>query len=151
MNSEEKNKLNASAMEVFGTMYFTPIELLVETPRLDDAEKECSYIRADISYDGPHRADITFYFPRRLGETIAEGFLGIDAENLDERQVVDTMREAANMIVGNFLGKIDPDGACSLSIPAAEVVTSCRPEGHGADCDVLAFMTDYGYLWMVVA
>lgn len=149
MTDDEKQLLNASAMEVFGTMYFTPIELMEETPVPEDEDGE-AFIRASISYSGPREADIVFYFPRRLGETIAEGFLGLDPEALEEEQVVDTMREAANMIVGNFLGKIDPDGACALSIPEAAPVAGLRVEDHGPEATLLAFMTDYGHLWMVV-
>ncbi len=149
MTDDEKQLLNASAMEVFGTMYFTPIELMEETPVPEDEDGE-AFIRASISYSGPREADIVFYFPRRLGETIAEGFLGLDPEALEEEQVVDTMREAANMIVGNFLGKIDPDGACALSIPEAAPVAGLRENIRAMLFTDVALMRGHYPAWLLI-
>lgn len=147
LEESHRIKLNASAVEVFGTMYFTPIELLPDLPAQEQWNLEKQYVRTVIDYHGPHTATMEFFFPRSLAVNIAGGFLGVDEATLMDEQIVDTMREASNMIIGNFLGSIDPDGACKLGIPRAELVSGFSP----ADCPVghiVAFMSDFGYLWM---
>ncbi len=149
IGDSERKQLNASAVEVFGTMYYTPVELLPDLPTQDSWQVEGQYVKTAISYDGPRRAHLCFYFPRSLAVSVAGGFLGIDEEAVSDQQLIDTMREAANMIVGNFLGQIDPAGECILGIPAAEVVHGFSPEGVVQDGELLAFISDFGFLWMV--
>lgn len=145
----EKEQLNAAAIEVFSTMYFTPVELLPDLPPPDAWRVEEQYVKTEIGYGGPLRARLCFYFPRTLAVSIAGGFLGIEEESINDQQLVDTMRESANMIVGNFLGRLDPEGRCALGIPAAEVVYGFSPEAIAADGEILAFISDFGLLWIV--
>lgn len=152
MGETEKAQLNRAAIEVFGTMYYTPVELLPELPGQESWQLEDLYLKTSIGFSGPQQANLCFYFPRSLAVSIAGGFLGIDEEAVTDAQLVDTMREAANMIIGNFLGRIDPDGACTLGIPAAEVVRGFSPAAIGLETGgVVAFVSDFGYLWMVSA
>lgn len=146
---DEREKLNAAAVEVFGTMYFTPIELLPDLPPRESWQIEDQYVKTAISYSGPMQAHICFYFPRTLAISIAGGFLGIGEESITDQQLIDTMREAANMIVGNFLGRLDPEGACTLGIPAAEVTAGFTPDGAAQDGDLLTFISDFGLVWVV--
>lgn len=148
IQAEDKLKLNSAAVEVFGTMYYTPIELLPEVPEKSAWQLDSSYVRASIQYSGPQEAKLDFYFPCSLAKNIAEGFLGVDPADLTEAQVVDTMREAANMIGGNFLGKIDPEGACVLGIPEAGLVENFLPDEMGQGRHLLAFISDFGHLWL---
>lgn len=151
LSDELKKELNVAAMEVFGSMYFTPVELLAEVPARDSWRLEESYIKSVIGYDGPLRATLAFYFPKTLGLSIASGFLGAEGEDLSQQQLLDTMRESANMIVGNFLGRIDPGGDCSLGIPSAELVHGFSPAEVGVqEGEVLAFVSDFGFLWVIV-
>ena len=122
LETSKRPKLNESAVEVFGRMYYTPIELLPEIPAQDQWNLEENYVRTSISYSGPQSAAMEFYFPKTLAVNIAGGFLGVDESILSADQIIDTMREATNMIIGNFLGKIDTDGACKLDVPNAELV-----------------------------
>lgn len=149
INEMQKNQLNAAAVEVFGTMYFTPVELLPELPPEDTWNLEDRYVKTSISYSGPIGASMCFYFPRTLAVSITGGFLGIDEEAISDQQLIDTMRESANMIVGNYLGRLDPEGACTLGIPNAEVVHGVLPDKAAQGGDLLAFVSDFGLLWMV--
>ncbi len=150
ITEEERRQLNESAVEVFGTMYFTPVELLDEVPSKETWKLEDRYVKTAISYSGPKSARVTFYFPRSLAVNIAGGFLGVDEDKLTTGQVVDTMQESANMIIGSFLGRIDPDGACALGIPAAAEVEGFSPDSVAADGDdLLAFISDFGYVWLL--
>nr|MBF0222153.1 chemotaxis protein CheX [Desulfobulbaceae bacterium] len=150
MDTDSLKKLNESAVEVFGTMYYTPIELLPEIPPEDRWNLEENYAETSISYDGDQVGHMKFFFPKTLAVNIAGGFLGADESSLQEEQIVDTMREATNMIIGNFLGKIDPAGLCKLGIPAAGIISDFSPKECPAG-RVVAFMSDFGYLWMEFA
>lgn len=152
ISDDLKKQLNEAAAEVFGTMYFTPVELLSVVPDRGSWRLESSYIKAAIEYDGPLRGELCFYFPRSLAVSIASGFLGLDSEAITDQQLIDTMREAANMIVGNLLGRIDQGGVCILGIPSAEVVPDFSPDSAGELAgDLLAFVSDFGFLWLVVS
>ena len=148
MDQSIKEKIGESAAEVFSTMYFMPIQLLEDLPSKEDWNLDTTYISARIHFTGPLSAVICFFFPGRLARNIAESFLGIDAADLSEKQAVDIMQEAANMVVGSFLGKADPDGACMLGIPAAEFITDFSPEGVGAEAELFAFTSEFGYMWL---
>ena len=145
----EKKQLNAAAVEVFGTMYFTPVELLPDLPAQDRWQLEDQYVKTVISFSGPRQASMCFYFPHSLAVSVAGGFLGIEEEAVSDQQIIDTMRESANMIVGNFLGRLDPDGACILGIPAAELVHGFSPDAVSQGGVLLAFISDFGLLWVV--
>ena len=143
-----RQKLNEAVVEVFGTMYFTPVDLLSEVPSENQWHLQDRYIKAVIAYTGPLAAQMELYFPFSLGSNIAAGFLGIDPEKLNEKQIVDTMREAANMIVGSLLGKLDPHGDCKLGIPAAEMVKDYSPQSVPPGSTALAFISDFGLMWV---
>ncbi len=147
MEKSELEKLNESAVEVFGTMYYTPIELLPDIPPQDQWVLEDYYVKTAIRYSGPHVAHIEFYFPKSLAVNIAGGFLGVDEVSLLDEQIIDTMREATNMIIGSFLGRIDLDGACKLGIPEAQIVSNFSPMKCPVG-NVVAFISDRGFLWM---
>jgi len=150
MSEIETTQLNAAAIEVFGTMYYTPVELLPDLPDQESWHVEDQYVKTSIGYNGPLQADIRFYFPRSLAVSIAGGFLGVGEEEISDLQLIDTMREAANMIVGNFLGRIDPAGACTLGIPEAEVIQGFSPKSVLPEGDLMAFISDFGFLWMLM-
>jgi hypothetical protein len=149
LSETQKNQLNAAAVEVFGTMYYTPVELLPELPPQDTWQVEDQYIKTSISYSGPKGASMCFYFPRTLAVSITGGFLGVEEGAISDQQLNDTMRESANMIVGNYLGRLDPEGACTLGIPAAEVAHGMLPDKLAQEGDLLAFVSDFGLLWVV--
>lgn len=150
VSDDLKKELNAAAVEVFGTMYFTPVELLPDLPDSGNWRLEQSYIKSVIGYNGPMSARLCFYFPRSLGVSIASGFLGVEEDAVTDQQLLDTMQESANMIVGNFLGRIDQSGSCSLGIPSAELVKEFSPASAcGKEDDLLAFVSDFGFLWLV--
>lgn len=148
MDQSTRDKIAESAVEVFGTMYFMPIELLVEVPDKETREKGRGCIAAQISFKGPISAVVRFYFTDRIVQKISEGFLGVDAEEVSKSQAFDTMKEAANMVIGSFLGKADPAGSCQLGIPAAEMVEDFTPEGLEEEGEVLVFLSEFGFLWM---
>jgi CheY-specific phosphatase CheX len=137
-----------AAEEVFGTMYFVPIELVDEIPDANLWNLESSHVVASISFSGPLNGAVKFFFPASLARKIVAGFLGMDESEVSDSQALDTMGEAANMIIGSFLGKVHPEGACKLNIPASEQVNGFSPADITDDVELLAFRSEFGFLWM---
>ena len=148
ISEDQRQKLNSAAVEVFGTMYYTPVELLDDIPAEDQWQLEEKYVRTAIDFTGPHESQMRFYFPFSLAVSIAGGFLGQDEADLSQEQINDTMKESANMIVGNFLGRLDPEGACKLGIPIAETISNFSPGNSKDSGDILSFTSDFGYVWV---
>ncbi len=148
MDQSIKDKIGESAAEVFSTMYFISVQLLPDLPPQDKWDLDTTYISARIHFTGPVSAVICFFFPGSLARNIAESFLGIEAADVSEKQAVDTMQEAANMVIGTFLGKADPDGACKLGIPTAQYISGFSPAELDSEAESFAFMSEFGYLWM---
>lgn len=143
-----KVKIGESAAEVFSTMYFMPVQVLEDIPSEENWNLDTRYISAKISFTGPMNAAVCFFFPSIMAKNIAERFLGIDAADISEQQALDTMKEAANMVIGSFLGKVDPEGVCKLGIPIAEFISEFSPVGSDSDAELLALISEFGYLWI---
>ena len=147
MEEVVREKLHEAGVKVFGTMYFMPIQLLDTVPREEKWHLAGSYVAAEIAFSGLMNACVTFYFPIEIVTNIVEGFLGVPPEEITSQQMIDTMQEAANMVIGCFLGKADPEGASKLGIPKAAVVQDFSPKTISDDA-MLVFESEFGYLWM---
>lgn len=149
MDQNVKQAVSTSLAEVFETMFFTLLEPVDSIPSRDEWSSESDFVEADISYSGVNSGELQFFFPQSLARSIAANFLGEEAGELSDGQIVDTVREAVNMAVGSMLGKIDPNGECSLSIPQAQLVADFSPESIVAELGLYVFRTATGYLWLV--
>ena len=149
MDQNVKQAVGASLAEVFETMFFTLLEPVDGIPSREEWASEKDFVEADISYTGSNSGELQFFFPQTLARSIAANFLGEQADELSDGQIVDTVRESVNMAVGSMLGRIDPNGECSLSIPQARVVADFSPESIVAELGLYVFRTASGYLWLV--
>jgi len=149
MDQNVKQAVGASLAEVFETMFFTLLEPVDGIPSREEWASEKDFVEADISYTGSNSGELQFFFPQPLARSIAANFLGEQVDELSDGQIVDTVRESVNMAVGSMLGRIDPNGECSLSIPQARVVADFSPESIVAELGLYVFRTASGYLWLV--
>ncbi|OGQ99924.1 MAG: hypothetical protein A2505_04925 [Deltaproteobacteria bacterium RIFOXYD12_FULL_55_16] len=134
--------------EVFETMFFTVLELPEEAPGKE--ELACGrFIEAAISYSGGCNGSFLFYFPWELGRNITVNFLGIEEDVVQDRQVLDTAAETANMAIGSLLGHLDPEGKASLGIPQPRLLADFSPETLLGASGLCIFSTDFGLLWVV--
>jgi len=135
--------------EVFETMYFTFLEPVFEMPGAEELEKVDGYYEARISFRGSRSGTFRFYLPRRLARNITVNFLGVDDEDVNESQVLDTVKETANMATGSLLGKIDPGGTLKLGLPESREAGAVKAEVMLSNPDAFLFNTEYGPLWVV--
>ena len=150
MDDKMKQAVNLSLAEVFETMFFTILEPLDAIPASEDWPSGKDFVEAEISYSGNGIVgELRFFFPQGLARSLAANFLGEPQDKLSDAQLVDTVRETVNMGVGSMLGRIDPNGECTLGIPKARLVDDFTPDGIIADLELYVFRTAFGFLWLV--
>ncbi|MBU0486149.1 MAG: chemotaxis protein CheX [Proteobacteria bacterium] len=148
MKDSLQKAVYATLAEIFGTMFFVPIEPLDEFPPAESWQGGGDSIEAVIGFNHQESGKVRFYFPLALARKVSANFMGIKESDLEDRQVVDTIKECANMTVGCLLGKIDFEGVCSLDIPEAQEITGFSPEQLAVFPDLCVFETEFGLLWV---
>ena len=141
--------VSAALADVFEKMFFTLLEPLTDLPPQEEWGEEEGFVEASIGYTGELAGVLHFYFPLELARAITSNFLGGDEVEVGEAQMLDTVREAVNMAVGSMLGRIDPEGHCTLGIPEAHPAENFSPESLIADLGLYVFRTSFGNLWLV--
>ena len=149
MDADVRQMVNLTVAEVFQTMFFTFLEPLDDVPLEGDWEPDVEFVMASIAHTGALTGEYNFYFPMRLAKDITLNFLGIDESELEQKQIVDTVAEVANMTVGSLLGKRDPLGACTLGIPTAKVLENFSPKEILGEGGLVVFQSNNGHLWLV--
>jgi hypothetical protein len=135
--------------EVFETMFFTFLDPVPELPTREDAAIPGQYIEASISYSGGCRGDFRFYFPLGLARNITVNFLGVNDDEVTDSQIRDSAAETANMAIGGLLGKLDPMGTASLTIPGVRQLADFSPASLLEQEGLTLFSTEFGLLWVV--
>ncbi|MFA6900495.1 MAG: chemotaxis protein CheX [Desulfurivibrionaceae bacterium] len=148
MDEDLRRVIFTTFSEVFETMFFTFLEPLEEAPGKEDLG--CGrFIEATISYSGGCNGNFLFYFPWELGKNITVNFLGVDEDEVQDGQIMDTAAETANMAIGSLLGKLDPGGKASLAIPQTRALAEFSPETLLGGTELCMFNTEFGVLWVV--
>ena len=147
MDEDLRRVIFATFSEVFETMFFTFLEPLDEAPEKEDLGSG-RFIEAKIGYSGGCNGSFLFYFPWELGKNITVNFLGVEEDEVQDGQVMDTAAETANMAIGSLLGKLDPGGTASLAIPQASVLENFSPEPLLGGTGLCMFNTEFGILWV---
>jgi CheY-specific phosphatase CheX len=125
-----KEILAESIFEVFERMFFVFLELGERAPVHD--------YEADIRFDGPRRGTMRILLTRPVGRLMVRNMLGLDNGAVTESHVADCVKEAANMVCGNFLVHWDASKKFTMSLPEF----SARPGNPQAPGDSLAFDFD---------
>jgi hypothetical protein len=100
----------------------------------DVADAAPTPFAATVSFSGAHDGAFCIEFPARLLPVLATNVLGEDEAPGEELQR-DALGELANIICGNVLPALDPDGKYSLGSPVVGTV----PVGVGGDAVRVAF------------
>jgi CheY-specific phosphatase CheX len=123
--------LRESIFEVFERMFFIFLE---PGGRVLVHDYETS-----IGFDGPRRGSLRILFARPVARLMVRNMLGISDEKEIERHVEDCVKEAANMVCGNFLVNLDASKKFTMSLPSFSVKPGPTPavsEGvHAFDFD----------------
>ncbi len=136
---------------VFGVMLQCSLEE-VETADTVDTPTGVSSA-AVVGLRGSALWTLTLIVPEKTGAAIARRFLQVE-EDLPESEIVDAVRELANMVAGGAKAILAKDRGEHITITLPTVVT-------GSDCHVdhpleattssVTFSSEVGELWMRVA
>ncbi len=125
-----KEILAESIFEVFERMFFIFLEPGAAAP-VHDCE-------AAIRFDGPRRGAMRLRFTRPVARLMVRNMLGLDNGAVTEPHVADCVREAANMVCGNFLVHWDASKTFTMSLPEYSV----RPGPPVPSGEVVSFDFD---------
>ena len=136
--------------ELFEKMFFIFLEPVAGSAA-DALESASDYYYAAIGYAVDAReTSVHFYLTEALAWQMTGNFMGIDISSpLDEGQVLDTLRETANMAVGSLLGEINPEGTAVLGMPESGKVIDFS-EKLFEDSSFIRFRTSSGVLCMII-
>ncbi len=142
-----RQALKISIFEVFEKMFFVFLEPAEGIPL------EEGVCRASIRYRGTPSGSIALFVAPGLAERMVRNLLLKDEGDVSERDIEDCMKEAANMVCGNFLRIFDSSVTFDLTIPEFErLVGGVTTEAGGKEKDavLLNFQSDSGALSVVL-
>ncbi|MBN1381533.1 MAG: chemotaxis protein CheX [Deltaproteobacteria bacterium] len=113
--------LKRSIFEVFEKMFFIFAE-----PSRDEA-RFCQ-MRASISFDGPFKGEMQLRITHDLLRIMAKNMLNFEDHEVTDSVEEDCIKEAINMVCGNFLRKVEPDHIFDLSIPTYNMISDESPD-----------------------
>jgi CheY-specific phosphatase CheX len=126
-----KEILAESIFEVFERMFFIFLEPGSASP-VHDCE-------AAIRFDGPRRGTMRMLFTRPVARLMVRNMLGLDNGAVTEQHVADCVKEAANMVCGNFLVHLDASKKFTMTLPEFSARPGQPPAAPG---DVVSFDFD---------
>jgi CheY-specific phosphatase CheX len=126
-----KETLAESIFEVFQRMFFIFLEPGGRSPGYD--------YEAAIRFDGPQRGTIRILLTRPVARLMVCNMLGLDNGAVTEQHVADCVKEAANMVCGNFLVHLDASKKFTMTLPEFSARPGQPPAAPG---DVVSFDFD---------
>lgn len=117
-NKVLKTAMKNSISDVLETMFFLPLDFSdsAAMEELWDLGKD-NILSAKLNFGGPFDGYCVLYIPEKLAESITADFMGKKGKSISEDQVVGTVKEITNMIVGNTFSFFDPQAVFNLEIP----------------------------------
>jgi CheY-specific phosphatase CheX len=116
MTAIRKN-LTVATFDVFEKMFYLFLETTTAESRRDD-------IVASLSFSGPFEGEIRLYLPNSVALAMVENMLNLREAEITTPIVEDCVKEAVNMIGGQFLRTLDPTNVFHLSLPICAANTS---------------------------
>lgn len=122
MKREEIQRAVREAVpDVFEKMYFMfPVPIIEDDPELSFPE---SCFKAAVAVKDSSELFV-LYGSEKLVMDMAGSFLGTD-KVIEESDLVDVFKEAANVIAGNIITTLSLDGSVGLDVPVAERLRDC--------------------------
>lgn len=108
-----RKTLMTSIFEVFEKMFYVFLEPA-------DSNSWNGHSIVSIHFSGPMKGELKAYFSQRLADAMVQNMLNVDGIEITERLREDCLKEAVNMICGNFLRNIDSSKVFDLSLPVCE-------------------------------
>jgi len=108
---EVKEKLMAAIFDVFEKMFYVFLEPV--------GDEYSDYdMGAAIQFIGAQKGELKILASEGLARSMVQNLLGLKVEEITNKDIEDCLKEAANMICGNFLGRLDQTKVFDLTIPS---------------------------------
>jgi len=134
--------MTISISEVFERMFFI---------FLDPPDEPCAGydMEAAIRFGGPLNGEVRILLSQDMAQDMMRNMLGIDEEEMTPQAREDCAKEAANMVCGDFLSKLDSSQVFSLSVP----VFRPQPEDviPGENTCMMDFVSDGNEVGVIIA
>ena len=108
---EVKETMMAAIFDVFEKMFYVFLEPIGD---------ECSDydMGAAIQFSGAQNGELKILASEGLAKSMVQNLLGLKVEEITGKHIEDCIKEAANMICGNYLGRLDQTKVFDLTIPS---------------------------------
>lgn len=110
---ELSNAVPGAVKQVFGEMFFTYVAEAAE-----GGEPRPFALESEIGFTGDMAGRMRIVFSKRLAEQVAANLVGGEPAQLEEGQVYDAVKEAANILCCNLL-RLAGAQTIAVSIPVA--------------------------------
>ena len=114
--------------QVFGEMFFTYVSEAVP----GEAERPPFALESEVGFRGELSGRMRLVFSQRLAEQVAANLVGEEPAHLQESQVLDAVKEAANILCGNLL-RLAGVQTTEISVPVARPFQGEPPQGEVFD------------------
>ncbi len=130
--------MEISISEVFEKMYFIFLE--------PDEFGDTSYtMGASIDFGGSAGGNMRLLFSRQISAAMVQNMLNMEKSEIPDQDIEDCLKEAANMVCGSLLSKIDTVQRLEMHIPV--FLKSADLTINGQDpIKSVAFISDAGTL-----
>jgi CheY-specific phosphatase CheX len=108
---EVKERMMAAIFEVFEKMFYVFLE-----PVGDDCSEYD--MGAAIQFSGAQKGELKILATEGLAKSMVQNLLGLKGEEITDKHIEDCIKEATNMICGNYLGRLDQTKVFDLTIPS---------------------------------
>ncbi|MGO9139650.1 MAG: chemotaxis protein CheX [Syntrophales bacterium] len=108
---EMKEIMMAAIFDVVEQMFYVFLE------PVDDKDSDYA-MEAAIQFTGDLKGEMSILVSDGLAKSMVHNLLGLETKQMTKEDIEDCVKEVANMICGNFLGKLDRTTVFDLSVPS---------------------------------
>ena len=117
MDTKWQPAMMSAISEVLETMFFESLDFEPQ-----DSGEQSWHCESTVSFSNEGQSrEITLRFTEPFARLIAANFLGAGEDVVSREEMADVMRELANMVGGNYLGRL-PNENWRLAIPEFKVM-----------------------------
>ncbi len=141
MNETNFAEMQATFLEVVEKLTF----MFGEEAEMDEVEVgDEPWVEARMKFTGDLAGSLAVIVPESLQPEIAANILGLDAEGIDTKEMLDdSLREVLNVVCGHvIMALVGQDSNFDLFAPSNEVLTGENLQALMADSGTTAYLLD---------
>ena len=108
---EMKEIMTAAIFDVVEQMFYVFLEPVGD-------EYSDYAMEAAIQFTGDLKGEMSIFVSDGLAKSMVHNLLGLETRQMTKEDIEDCVKEVANMICGNFLGRLDQTRVFDLSVPS---------------------------------